>query len=129
MIGFVETLTSPFIAIVIIPGDDFGGNLYDVMVQAHPIHRHYILGIVAFIGHATAQCAHGYMSFFICGEDYDNYGEYCGDDCDSDDDGSHVARVGLVVSNGREDLGVGWETIEQNLSLGKYEQILSLGDN
>ena len=81
------------------------------------------------------------MSFFICGEDYDNYGDNhdddcdddygdnCDDDCDGDDDGSHVARVGLVVSNGREDLGVGWETIEQNLSLGKHEQILSLGDN
>ena len=67
------------------------------------------------------------MSFFICGEDYDNYGDNHDDDCD--DDGSHVARVGLVVSNGREDLGVGWETIEQNLSLGKHEQILSLGDN
>ena len=81
------------------------------------------------------------MSFFICGEDYDNYGDNhdddcdddygdnCDDDCDGDDDGSHVARVGLVVSNGRKDLGVGWETIEQNLSLGKHEQILSLGDN
>ena len=101
-----------------------------MMVQAHPLHRQYILGIIAFSEHATAQCAHGYiymhhriinMSYFICGEDYDNYGEYCDDDCDSDDDGSHVARVGLVVSNGREDLGVGWETIEQNLSLGKYE--------
>ena len=53
------------------------------------------------------------MSFFICGEDYDNYGDNCDDDCD--DDGSHVARVGLVVSNGREDLGVGWETIEQKI--------------
>ena len=61
MIAFVETLTSPFIAIVIIPGDDFGGNLYDVMVQAHPLHRQYILGIIAFSEHATAQCAHGYI--------------------------------------------------------------------
>ena len=103
-----------------------------MMVQAHPLHRQYILGIIAFIEHATAQCMHHRiinMSYFICGEDYDNYGDNCDDDCDGDDDGSHVARVGLVVSNGGEDLGVGWETIEQNLSLGKHEQILSLGDN
>ena len=33
----------------------------------------------------------------------------CDDNCDNadDDDGSHVARVGLVVPNGREDLSVG----------------------
>ena len=105
-----------------------------MMVQVHPLHRQYILGSIAFIGHNVHMDTYMHhriinMSYFICGEDYDNYGEYCDDDCDSDDDGSHVARVGLVVSNGREDLGVGWETIEQNLSLGKHEQILSLRDN
>ena len=41
-------------------GDDFLVAIC-MMVQAHPLHRQYILGIIAFIQHATAQCAHGYI--------------------------------------------------------------------